>query len=385
MAKPQSAFSMTRFAPAEVVSLEVLAEQRRVVLQEELVDILIQAMPGYVMLVNEQRQIVAFNRNALLLSGAADNGELVGKRLGEALNCIHADDFPGGCGTSDYCSVCGAVIALLNSQESGGQVVRECLVTVKGNEELALDMRATVTPVRIHDQKFSIVVLQDISSEKRREVMEHLFFHDVINTAGGIHGLASLLAEREDVPEHGHSDYVNWLVALSGNLLDEIQGQRKLIAAEQGAFVPECSLLSIRELLLETSRLFNHHERTPGREVVLKDGPDFIVTTDASILRRIIGNMTLNALEATPVGGVVTLSGDSDGSLATIKVHNSGVIPPEVQLQLFKRSFSTKSSLGRGIGTYSMKLFGERYLKGKVDFRSNQDEGTVFSFSLPLG
>ncbi|GFE61322.1 ATP-binding protein [Geobacter sp. AOG2] len=385
MAQTQSALSMTRFAPAELASGDVLAEQQRAVLHEELVDTLIQAMPGYVVLVNEQRQIVACNRNALQLSGAADNGELVGKRLGEVLNCAHAEDSSGGCGTSEYCSVCGAVLAILKSQESGGQVVRECLVAVKGDRELALDMLATATPIRIHDRKFTIVVLQDISNEKRREVLEQLFFHDVVNTAGGIHGLASLMAEREDVSGHAPSDYVGWLVTLSGNLLDEIQGQRNLLAAERGEFVPECAPVSIREVLLETSRLFNHHERAPGRELVLKDGPDFIVTTDAAILRRIIGNMTLNALEATPVGGVVTLSADSDGSRATIEVHNSGEIPSEAQLQLFKRSFSTKSALGRGIGTYSMKLFGERYLKGKVDFRSNQDEGTVFSFSLPLG
>lgn len=385
MAQAHPALSLTRFAPAEAASREVLAEQRRVVLQEELVDILIQAMPGYVLLVNEQRQIVAFNRNALQLSGAADRGELVGKRLGEALNCSHSDASPGGCGTSDYCSVCGAVLALLDSQESGGQVVRECLVTVKGSEELALDMQATVTPVQLRDQKFSIVVLQDISSEKRREVMERLFFHDVINTAGGIHGLASLLAEREEGTGRGHSDYVDWLVSLSGNLLEEIQGQRKLMAAEQGEFVPEYSAVSVRALLLEISRLFNHHERTPGRELVLRDGPDCTVVTDPSVLRRIIGNMTLNALEASPVGGVVTLSVASDESRATIEVHNSGVIPMEIQLQLFKRSFSTKASLGRGVGTYSMKLFGERYLKGKVSFRSNQEEGTVFSFSLPVG
>mgnify|MGYP006293419399 CR=1 len=37
---------------------------------------------------------------------------------------------------------------------------------------------------------------------------------------------------------------------------------------------------------------------------------------------------------------------------------------------LFKRSFSTKG-VGRGIGTYSMKLFGEKYLKGKVDFKNS--------------
>ena len=116
----------------------------------------------------------------------------------------------------------------------------------------------------------------------------------------------------------------------------------------------------------------------------MADCPDFIINSDAAVVRKIISNMTLNALEATQDGGVVTLSAHAADSEGVVEVHNAGEIATEIQLQLFKRSFSTKSSVGRGIGTYSMKLFGERYLKGKVSFRSNRDEGTVFSFALPL-
>jgi sensor histidine kinase regulating citrate/malate metabolism len=50
-------------------------------------------------------------------------------------------------------------------------------------------------------------------------------------------------------------------------------------------------------------------------------------------------------------------------------------------MQLFQRSFSTKGN-GRGIGTYSIKLLTENYLKGKVSFFSNEEEGTVFSIEL---
>jgi sensor histidine kinase regulating citrate/malate metabolism len=44
---------------------------------------------------------------------------------------------------------------------------------------------------------------------------------------------------------------------------------------------------------------------------------------------------------------------------------------------LFRRSFSTKGR-GRGIGTYSMKLLGEKYLKGRVWFTSSPNAGTTF-------
>lgn len=54
----------------------------------------------------------------------------------------------------------------------------------------------------------------------------------------------------------------------------------------------------------------------------------------------------------------------------------------EVQAQVFQRSFSTKGN-DRGLGTYSMKLFGENYLKGKVYFQSDADKGTTFFLALP--
>ena len=54
----------------------------------------------------------------------------------------------------------------------------------------------------------------------------------------------------------------------------------------------------------------------------------------------------------------------------------------EVQLGVFQRSLSTKGS-GRGLGTYSMKLLTERYLKGHVSFTSTASGGTTFTIRIP--
>lgn len=54
----------------------------------------------------------------------------------------------------------------------------------------------------------------------------------------------------------------------------------------------------------------------------------------------------------------------------------------DIQLQIFQRSFSTKDET-RGTGTYSIKMFTEQYLNGKVSFVSNEEERTVFSVFLP--
>jgi len=99
--------------------------------------------------------------------------------------------------------------------------------------------------------------------------------------------------------------------------------------------------------------------------------------------RRMIGNMAKNALEASQAGDVVRLKCEPVGDEIVFSVWNRHVIAPDAQLQIFNRSFSTKGQ-GRGLGTYSVKLLTERYLKGRVWFRSAEGEGTTFFAAYPL-
>ena len=97
-----------------------------------------------------------------------------------------------------------------------------------------------------------------------------------------------------------------------------------------------------------------------------------------------MGNLVKNALEATDKGGSVKISASNRNGFIQFNVYNDKVIPDNIQLQIFQRSFSTKNSPGRGIGTYSVKLIVEQYLKGKVEFISNKDENTIFTISIPI-
>ena len=86
--------------------------------------------------------------------------------------------------------------------------------------------------------------------------------------------------------------------------------------------------------------------------------------------------MLKNALEATLTDGKITIGCNSNKE-HVFWVHNPTFIPEKNQLQIFQRSFSTKGG-NRGLGTYSMKLLGENYLKGQVGFVSNENTGTKF-------
>jgi len=110
-------------------------------------------------------------------------------------------------------------------------------------------------------------------------------------------------------------------------------------------------------------------------------GP-FVVATDKVLLKRVLGNLVKNALEASVEGQAVSLAFQNQ-SAPVFRVHNQAAMPDVVCLQVFRRSFSTKSPVGRGIGTYSAKLITEHYLGGSLSFTSSEEDGTSFFVTLP--
>jgi len=128
-------------------------------------------------------------------------------------------------------------------------------------------------------------------------------------------------------------------------LIEEIQAQRQLAAAEKEELATHPSAFGTDEILEEITELYMGHEVTRGRHIRIDDDAyEGTLITDRALLRRVIGNMTKNALEASKPGETVTLGCEADERGAAFWVHNPGFIPPEIQLQIFQRSFSTKGS-----------------------------------------
>ena len=89
---------------------------------------------------------------------------------------------------------------------------------------------------------------------------------------------------------------------------------------------------------------------------------NFTVNSDLSLLLRVLCNMITNAIEASLEHETVNVWVTTDADRVTFYVHNDQVIPENIQLRLFEKNFSTKKGDGRGLGTYSMKLIGEKLL-----------------------
>lgn len=336
------------------------------------------AVPEVYLVLNDNRQIVFANKAMLKYIGKNHSREILGLRPGEALGCKHSFVNKGGCGTSEFCRNCGAVNAILNSLK-GVEDIQECRIEEKFDGESA-DFRIWTTPYKIGDELFAIFAISDISHEKRRAVLERIFFHDILNTAGGLKGFAELMKSSDS---DNDDEFKNVIYGLSVRLIEEIQAQKDLSLAETNDLSINPMLFTSSDLLNDLNDLFSNHVIANDRLIKISpESENIIIENDPVIARRVVGNMIKNALEATRVGEVVTIgSRNFDENYVEFFVHNPSFIPRSVQLQIFQRSFSTKGS-GRGLGTYSMKLLTEKYLKGKITFKTSEENGTVFKAIL---
>lgn len=360
------------YAPAGKLTDEKILEQAGQILRNQELKDLFDIIPNTVLLLNKERQILYSNSYFLELIGVNPDKPM-GLRPGEVLNCIHAYENTNGCGTTECCSVCGAVQAITQAQNTNGRVQKECLMNYKSGEtELSRELLIVAASADYILKGATIFIAKDISSEKLKMNMERLFFHDLLNTSGSIKGLAECAEKVERMDEM--QKYMGYINNSTDYMIDEINSQKMLLFAEGDELHLNISKFSLNEIIYSIIRYYEE------AEFIFDSDEDIKIVSDRALVYRVVMNMVKNAVEAG--SKVITINLDRKKDYVELSVHNEGFMAKEIQLQLFKKFFSTKGS-GRGTGTYSMKLIGEGFLKGKVWADSNPDTGTRFTFQIP--
>lgn len=371
----------TWFAPAERSSEEEIVSQVRVIANNGLVSGLLTTVQGLLAVLNENRQILAVNETLLKNLNITDAHTIFGLRPGEAVGCVHATDNVGGCGTGKFCATCGAAIAMVTTLASDEPQERKCILQLKNDgiqTDICFSVRAVTTS--IEDQRFILLLLQDLTEEERRAAMERVFFHDLNNIVMALAGLAQVASIGASPATEA---VTKRMTALCRRLVREVQMQKALVQGE--GYQLQQEVASIADVMREMKAIVADLPQAQGKTVVFAEesAPAFFVT-DLPLLERVLTNMTINALEASPEGGevVVSVTRDND-DIIRFKVWNEGYIPEKIALRIFQRYFTTKEGRGRGFGTYSIKFFGENYLGGNVGFSTSPASGTTFTLSLP--
>jgi len=368
----------TEYAPADRCSTEELLNSSRQLKHDEATAVL-DALPSQVMLINRQRQIVFANKALKASLGLEATASLMGVRSGEVLNCAFVKFAKGGCGTSKFCSECGAIRAMMSA--IGGTPASEefHLLQEKDGGIGGKDLRVTATPLTLAGQDLVLFTYDDVTDHKRRRYLERVFFHDIINTAGGALGMAELLYEEADATQEDLQILTQALL----HLVEEIESQRTMLAAENCDLVAHPAPIEALDLIQRLARKLSRYREANGKTLTLKEGlTPTPIETDATLLGRVIGNMIKNALEASEPGMTVTVGFETDDDQVTFWVHNQTYIPPQTQKQIFRPSFSTKGS-DRGLGTFGMRLLIQNYLGGRISFSTDEHSGTTFYAQVP--
>ena len=329
--------------------------------------------PNVIMILNKHRRVIYLNRNPVDTADSKDNRP-TGQKAGECLGCIHADRGELGCSSSEFCKVCG-FNAAITASEKGNVAENECNISLKNGTSLTLSVYTK--PFYFNNEQFIFCALENISEKKRRQMLENIFLHDILNTAAVLKGLSEAY---EEMPA---KKIRLMLREVAENITEEIQSYKLISNAETQTLEINYEQVNLEGIIREVVKSMRSIQKFSNRtiEIICDEGNIF---TERTLLRRVLINMLKNALEASSHTNKVAISGHllPEGMHAEFSVKNPQLIPKADQLKLFQKSFSTKGR-GRGWGTYSIKVLTEKYLRGTVNYSSRTGEGTIFTIRIP--
>ena len=148
---------------------------------------------------------------------------------------------------------------------------------------------------------------------------------------------------------------------------------------------PQLEPVDVNEIVREVIQLFDAQLRAPGRppiETKLQLASEVVdVQADSEQLRRALRNLVLNALDAMPQGGTLTIrTARHDGKVA-IEVSDTGEgLTPEECDRLFTPYYTTKQH-GTGLGLAIVQSVVSDH-KGTIIVHSEPGKGTTFRIEL---
>jgi signal transduction histidine kinase len=205
--------------------------------------------------------------------------------------------------------------------------------------------------------------------------------HDIRNPLQSI--LSELYLSKDEIAAIAQEDIKNSLAESISNIENDIIYINKIVLDLQDyakPLTPQAKKAYLEEIIGDVLLKIEIPENITATSHVEKDANQIV--SDPDFLKRILGNLVINAVQAMPDGGKLTLRTVLEDEEIQITVTDTGEgIPEEAKLKLFAPLFTTKSK-GQGFGLAVVKRMTEA-LNGSVTFKSELGKGTMFIIRLP--
>ena len=148
---------------------------------------------------------------------------------------------------------------------------------------------------------------------------------------------------------------------------------------------PQFEPVNLNELVEELGLLVRHKLANQNIEVQRRLQPDLpAVMGDAPQLEQALLNLILNAAEAMPGGGTLTIKSGATKSRVTVEFRDTGGgMSEEMQRQAFSAVLSTTKANGTGLGLAIVGRIIETH-HGTIRIKSRLGRGTAMILSLPV-
>ena len=278
------------------------------------------------------------------------------------------------------------LIVLRGGERPFGEADERLLVNIAHLAALAL------RSVRLFEERSraygELAAAQDqlVRTEKLRALGEMAsgVAHDFNNLLASVLGRAQLLMRRVQDPQQ-----LQWLRVIERSALDGAQTVRRLqeftrIRRDQ-PMVPLDLTQIVRDALDITQSRWREEPVSRGIVIEVRTQLDPVppILGDASELREALTNLILNAVDAMPNGGTLTLTTRSTEEHVDVLVADTGVgIPRDVRDNIFDPFFTTKGPKGTGLGLSMTYGIASRH-GGSVTVDSEEGRGSTFTLSFP--
>jgi two-component system sensor histidine kinase PilS (NtrC family) len=278
-------------------------------------------------------------------------------------------------------------------------------LSYKGKEDQQIDLLLNISPLKEYDgsNKGRILVFQDTTriremeqEVKRMEDMAMLgelaagIAHEIRNPLASISGSIQVLNDSLSREEAHINRRLIEIVLREVSRLDHLVNDFLQFARPQRIEIEEFEL---NQLIVDTLYLFqNSQSWSEHLDIETKIMSPLKIKSDPHQLKQVFWNIFLNASEAMPKGGLISISAQKETDFKSssesvesvmIKIEDNGPgLDPKIAKDIFK-PFSTTKKDGSGLGLAIVKRIVEG-LGGKVSGENLAREGTTITIRLPV-
>jgi PleD family two-component response regulator len=256
-------------------------------------------------------------------------------------------------------------------------------ITKPTNPDILLARVKTHIKLKQHRDELAGQVENLMELMELREGVERITRHDLKNPLGAIINRSEGMLESTYLGMEQRRD-LELIRESSYNILGMINRSLDLYKMEVGTYVFKPQPLDLVQLTLKVVKDARINAREQKIDVLYESPETCIVLAEELLCFSLLGNLIKNAIEATPMGGKISVRVSSaENQQGQVAIHNPGAIPQSIRENFFDKYVTQGKEQGTGLGTYSARLMA-KIQQGDLTFVTDDVTGTTLTLSIPL-